>query len=83
MKELGSVMKTMGLAPSEDTIEVTLPCRNYPITIELQKMIKVADTDGSGVIEFQEFMEMICDQMEVLSMFVLISTENIILTAAR
>ena len=27
-------------------------------------MIKIADTDGSGVVEFQEFMEMICDQME-------------------
>ena len=30
-------------------------------------MIKIADTDGSGVVEFQEFMEMICDQMEVRS----------------
>ena len=30
-----------------------------------QKMIKIADTDGSGVVEFQEFMEMICDQVEV------------------
>ena len=28
-------------------------------------MIKAADTDGSGVVEFQEFMDMICDQMEV------------------
>ena len=28
-------------------------------------MIKIADTDGSGVVEFQEFMEMICDQVEV------------------
>ena len=28
-------------------------------------MIKVADSDGSGVVEFQEFMEMICDQIEV------------------
>ena len=28
-------------------------------------MIKAADSDGSGVVEFQEFMDMICDQMEV------------------
>ena len=33
----------------------------------VQRMIKIADTDGSGVVEFQEFMEMICDQMEVRS----------------
>ena len=32
-------------------------------------MIKAADTDGSGVVEFQEFMDMICDQMEVISMY--------------
>ena len=31
-------------------------------------MIKAADTDGSGVVEFQEFMDMICDQMEVFSL---------------
>merc|ERR1711994_598024 len=49
-KELGSVMKTMGMQPSEDS---------------LARMIKIADTDGGGVVEFQEFMEMICDQMEV------------------
>ena len=30
-------------------------------------MIRIADTDGSGVVEFQEFMEMICDQVEVRS----------------
>ena len=49
-KELGAVMKTMGNAPSDDILD---------------KMIKVADSDGSGVVEFQEFMEMICDQIEV------------------
>ena len=41
-------------------------------------MIKAADTDGSGVVEFQEFMDMICDQMEVFSMFVWNISENII-----
>ena len=41
-------------------------------------MIKAADTDGSGVVEFQEFMDMLCDQMEVFPMFVWNLTENII-----
>jgi hypothetical protein len=35
------------------------------LNLIFQKMIKVADSDGSGVVEFQEFMEMICDQIEV------------------
>ena len=26
---------------------------------------QVADTDGSGSVEFEEFLEMICDQIEV------------------
>ena len=32
-------------------------------------MIKAADTDGSGVVEFQEFLDMVCDQMEVSPIF--------------
>ena len=28
-------------------------------------MIKAADQDGSGTVEFQEFLEMICDTIEV------------------
>ena len=39
-------------------------------------MIKIADTDGSGVVEFQEFMEMICDQMEVEILIVLITNPS-------
>ena len=31
----------------------------------VQGMIRVADTDGSGVIEFNEFMELMCDSMDV------------------
>ena len=45
-------------------------------------MIKAADTDGSGVVEFQEFLDMLCDQMEVLPMFVWNLTENIIFRLA-
>ena len=41
-------------------------------------MIKAADTDGSGVVEFNEFMDMISDQMEVFPMFVSNLKENII-----
>ena len=60
-------MKTMGMAPSEDTIQVRpwMVVKGCPLIISVQKMIKAADSDGSGVVEFQEFMDMICDQMEV------------------
>ena len=66
LQELGSVMKTMGMAPSEDTVEVTYQGSVLKLDVSpRQRMIKAADSDGSGVIEFQEFMDMICDQMEV------------------
>ena len=66
LQELGSVMKTMGMAPSEDTVEVTYQGPVLELDVSpRQRMIKAADSDGSGVIEFQEFMDMICDQMEV------------------
>ena len=66
LQELGSVMKTMGMAPSEDTVEVTYQGPVLKLDVSpRQRMIKAADSDGSGVIEFQEFMDMICDQMEV------------------
>ena len=59
-------MKTMGMAPSEDTVEVTYQGPVLKLDVSpCQRMIKAADSDGSGVIEFQEFMDMICDQMEV------------------
>ena len=35
------------------------------LCVPFQRMIKVADKDGSGVVEFEEFMDMICDTMEV------------------
>ena len=39
-------------------------------------MIKAADTDGSGVVEFQEFMDMICDQMEVFIVYVCMASQS-------
>ena len=59
-------MKTMGMAPSEDSLAVRfVKSKNISCWTNFQKMIKIADTDGSGVVEFQEFMEMICDTVEV------------------
>ena len=59
LQELGSVMKTMGMAPSEDTVEVTYQGPVLELDVSpRQRMIKAADSDGSGVIEFQEFMDM-------------------------
>lgn len=44
--ELGTVMKSVGYQPTEE---------------EVSKLIKKADSDGSGVIEFEEFVEMMGD----------------------
>ena len=44
--ELGTVMKSVGYQPTE---------------AEVSKLIKKADSDGSGVIEFEEFVEMMGD----------------------
>jgi len=48
-KELGTVMKTLGLNPTED---------------ELQQMVAEVDTDGNGEIDFDEFVEMMVKKME-------------------
>ena len=44
--ELGTVMKSVGYQPTE---------------ADVAKLIKKADSDGSGVIEFEEFVEMMGD----------------------
>ncbi|XP_023341924.1 calmodulin [Eurytemora carolleeae] len=49
-KELASVFKSLGAQASEQ---------------QLQAMIRAADTDGSGTVEFNEFMELMADTMEV------------------
>ena len=57
--ELGTVMKSVGYQPTE---------------AEVSRLIKKADTDGSGVIEFEEFVEMMGDyevigEEEIISAF--------------
>ncbi|KAK8447114.1 hypothetical protein SEVIR_8G003000v4 [Setaria viridis] len=47
-KELGTVMRSLGQSPSEE---------------ELQDMVKEVDADGSGAIDFQEFLTLLARQM--------------------
>ena len=47
--ELGDLMKTLGQEPTE---------------VELEKMIKLADADGSGDIDFAEFTVLIAHKMK-------------------
>ncbi|RCV36347.1 hypothetical protein SEVIR_7G321500v4 [Setaria viridis] len=47
-KELGTVMRSLGQSPSEE---------------ELQEMVKEVDADGSGAIDFQEFLTLLARQM--------------------
>jgi len=47
--ELGTVMKSLGQQPSED---------------ELHDMINEVDADGSGTIDFKEFLEMMTKHMK-------------------
>jgi len=48
-KELGTVMKTLGLNPTDE---------------ELQQMVAEVDTDGNGEIDFDEFCAMMVKKME-------------------
>lgn len=48
-KELGTVMRSLGQNPTE---------------AEIRDMIKAADTDGNGQIEFNEFMKMMQEKMQ-------------------
>jgi calmodulin len=48
-KELGTVMRSLGQAPTE---------------AELQEMIHEKDTDGSGTIDFPEFLTMMARKMQ-------------------
>ncbi|PUZ62844.1 hypothetical protein GQ55_3G019400 [Panicum hallii var. hallii] len=47
-KELGTVMGSLGQSPTEE---------------ELQEMVKEVDADGSGAIDFQEFLTLLARQM--------------------
>jgi len=48
-KELGTVMRSLGQSPTEH---------------ELQDMINEVDTDGSGTIDFPEFLQMMAKKMK-------------------
>ncbi|XP_064622998.1 calmodulin-alpha-like [Lineus longissimus] len=47
-QELGTVLKSLGQAPTDD---------------ELETMINEVDTDGNGIIEFSEFLAMMAKKM--------------------
>jgi calmodulin len=47
-KELGTVMRSLGQNPKEE---------------ELREMVKEVDTDGSGTIDFKEFLTLLARQM--------------------
>ena len=71
-QELGSVLKGMGVAVTEEKLAVTkflidlyLPLFAKIKSVFLQKMIRAADRDGSGSVEFNEFMNMMCKNIEV------------------
>jgi calmodulin len=51
-KELGTVMGSLGQSPTEE---------------ELQEMVKEVDADGSGAIDFQEFLTLLARQMREAS----------------
>ncbi len=49
IKELGIVMRSLGQNPTE---------------VELQRMINEADEDGSGTIDFEEFVQMMARRLK-------------------
>ena len=50
--ELGTVMRSLGQSPTEE---------------ELQEMVNEVDADGSGAIDFQEFLTLLARQMREAS----------------
>jgi Ca2+-binding EF-hand superfamily protein len=57
-RELGAVMRSLGQNPSET---------------ELQDMINEVDTDGSGTIDFPEFLNLMARKAKVLTIPLLIT----------
>lgn len=53
-KELGTVMRSLGQNPTE---------------AELQDMVNEVDADGSGTIEFPEFLNLMAKKMKVRGAF--------------
>ena len=65
-------MKTMGHQTTEEVVQkmIKVIFRENVFFWAFSRLIvfhypQVADTDGSGSVEFEEFLEMICDQIEV------------------
>jgi hypothetical protein len=54
MEELAAVTRSLGLDPSDQ---------------ELTDMMREVDTDGNGIIDFQEFLSLIARKMKVPSLF--------------
>jgi calmodulin len=54
MEELAAVTRSLGLDPSDQ---------------ELTDMMREVDTDGNGIIDFQEFLSLIARKMKVRSLF--------------
>jgi calmodulin len=49
-KELGTVMRSLGMAPTDQ---------------DIQRLIRAVDTDGSGEIEFEEFLDLMSEANEI------------------
>ena len=67
-------MKTMGHQTTEEVVQKMIKVMfresgSYSLLGIFRLIVyhypQVADTDGSGSVEFEEFLEMICDQIEV------------------
>ena len=69
-------MKTMGHQTTEEVVQkmIKVIFREsgtysllgiFRLVVIVYHYPQVADTDGSGSVEFEEFLEMICDQIEV------------------
>ena len=58
-KELGAVMRSLGNNPTEEELEDMIDViRHYPVSYALSGFFQDADRDGSGSVDFQEFVEL-------------------------
>ena len=58
-KELGAVMRSLGNNPTEEELEDMIDViRHYPVYYAQSGFFQDADRDGSGSVDFQEFVEL-------------------------
>ena len=58
-KELGAVMRSLGNNPTEEELEDMIDViRHYPVSYASSGFFQDADRDGSGSVDFQEFVEL-------------------------